>query len=96
MTAMLFHHYGAPEAMFGHRRFIGSPASRRAANCPPAAPGHRLRMGGGRIGAAIDNQAMLIPLVIAEKARRHAAANPDLARDLYAGCERAPLGWEAR
>ncbi|QZP06832.1 hypothetical protein [Caenibius sp. WL] len=95
MTALLIHHHGAPETMFGHRRFIGSPSPRSAA-IPPAAPGHRSRMGGGRTSPAIDNQAALVPQVIAERVRRHAAANPDLVRDLYANCERAPLGWETR
>lgn len=95
MSAFCIHHYGAPEAMFGHRQFIGA-ASTRCATAPTVAPGHRSRMGGGRTSPAIDNQAALVPQVIAERVRRHAAANPDLVRDLYANCERAPFGWEAR
>lgn len=36
--------------------------------------------------AQIDNQAELLPRFRRERARR----------DLYAGCERAPFGWEGR
>lgn len=31
---------------------------------------------------------------LAEKAARHAAQNDDARRALYAGCERAPMGWD--
>jgi hypothetical protein len=89
MTALLVHHFGAPETMFGHRRYIGA-ASTRCAAPPHVAPGHRSRMGGGRI-PAIDNQAVLVPQVVAARAVRHAADHPELARDLWAHCERRPL-----
>ena len=44
-----------------------------------------------------DNQADLLPLIRAEKAiRERLREQHKLRRALYAACERAPLGWEAR
>ena len=45
--------------------------------------GHRDYVGFGRYSTT-DNQAELLPRLRAERARRA----------LYAGCDRAPLGWE--
>jgi hypothetical protein len=40
-----------------------------------------------------ENRATLIPLVLAERARRADQAMRD---EIYAGCERAPFNWEHR
>lgn len=44
-----------------------------------------------------DYQAELLPRVRLERLRREAEAIPDAVRlELYAGCDRAPFGWELR
>jgi hypothetical protein len=48
-------------------------------------PGHR-SYSGPASARVTDNQAEMLPLIRAERARRA----------LYADCERAPVGWEGR
>lgn len=69
----------AREPMFGHRSWLGAP-SRHIATPPPPAPGHMAWLGGEGTSTPINNQAELLPQVLAERARQA----------LYEGCKRAP------
>jgi len=75
------------------RRFTGArvavPAFRSGA--PDQSTGRRHR------AVALDRRETRDPALMRRAAiASHLARHPDLARETYAHCERAPLGWESR
>lgn len=70
--------YGSPQVAHGHMSWLGRGLLIRKGAIVPA-KGHRAYLGNGR-PTSHDNQAALLPLVMAERHRRA----------LYAACDRAP------
>lgn len=90
----VFTQYGAPVPLIGHRQYLGSPMARHGRKARDlAAQRARIQTNSYFI---TDNQAELIPQVVGARAVIFAASHPEEVRELYANCERAPFGWEAR